>query len=143
MKNLYELSSEFRSMVRSHFFSFESDSETINRSINLFIEHNMLTESGKRRYPKYFQTVLSVLATELKNEYMNTCTIFCYEIDGQLFTTYNKKQINKYLFNGETEIPNYREAGKEDRLIELRKTDQKVKSGFFYGSGEPYFLSEN
>ena len=64
--------------------------------------------------------------------------IFCYEVDGSLYTTF-KKEKHFYTFTGTTEIPNYKSVkGIEEKIL---KSKGEVKSGFYYPDGKPYYIS--
>lgn len=101
------------------------------------------TDSGNYRYPQrdIFAATVAI-DTTIKN-LLSDFTVFCYKIDGELYTTYNRNKPFKYSFKGnpaDITMQNYREAGKEPRLLELGKNDSVV-SGFYYPCGKPFFVS--
>lgn len=139
MKLLSDLTSLFSSEARSLICIFRQNQKQVMERYNGMIKTVFYTESGKRRYPKSWQQTCNSVFFEVLEVYKSQNLIFCYEIDGDLYTTYKNK--NNSYFIGETSIPNYRKAGKEDRLIELRKKGDPIKSGFYYSDGKPFFVS--
>lgn len=140
MKHLSELTSFFSSEARSLICTFRQNQQQVMERYNDLILNVFHTNSGARRYPQYWQTVCNSVFFEVLEVYKSQNLIFCYEIDGQLYTTHKNKSNSWFI--GETSIPNYRKAGKEDRLIELRKNNKKIVNGFYYVDGKPFYTSE-
>ena len=138
--NMYELIDLFSSAV-SGGYNMKMSSRELNDRINELKQYHFFTDSGKKRYTNFESYAVIGSIESTKKILFNQLLIYCYEIDGKLYTTYNSNAPHKYNFIGKTEIPNYRKAGKEDRLIELQKNKYDVTSGFYYPCGKPYFIS--
>lgn len=133
----YQLANQLESLLK-RCFMFKASQSEIMTEFNKFFDYHFKTESGKHRYSKTIQNALLVLWYQSIKRLQDENTIFCYEIDGKLYTTFNADNRKNYYFTGETNIPNYRQV--ENRLIELRKQDKDVVSGFYYPCGKPYFV---
>ena len=140
MKTLNELCKTFISELRSC-IRFKMSSDDINTHIERIKAHQYKTTNGNERYPQYYKTAVNAAMDATRDILVQQNTIFCYEIDGDLYTTFKPFNNNSW-FIGFTEIQNYRLAGIEDRLIELRIKNKPIKSGFYYGCGKPYFVKE-
>lgn len=138
--NMYELIDVFSSAVCGG-FNMKLNSRDLNEQINKLKQDHFFTDSGNNRYPDYFKSAVTGAIEASRKMLFNQRLIFCYEIDGVLYTTFNSDRPNEYNFKGDTQIPNYRKAGKEDRLIELRKNNGDIKSGYYYSCGKPFFIS--
>ena len=142
MKTIFDLTRGASDLVKPG-FKFESTQDEIVKSYNAFILSNFYTDNDNRRFPNYYQSSVSSVYREVMQNCFELSLIYCYEIDGQLFTTYNSDYKQNYYFIGTTDIKNYRVAGKEEKLNDLRRSNIKVKSGFYYGSGKEYFINPN
>ena len=135
-KSIYRLSENVTQLVRSNFVSFKGGPAELNQSYKQFVDTNFYTEKGSNRYPNKYKLTCEMLRYELVKLFESMYLIYCYKIDGELYTTY--KNSNNSHFVGTTDIKNYRSAGKEDRLIELRKSNEPIEHGFYYPCGKPY-----
>jgi hypothetical protein len=133
----YQLADQLESLLKRCFMFKATQLETM-AEVNKFFDYHFKTETGKQRYSKTIHNALSVLWYQTIKRLQDENTIFCYVIDGKLYTTFNAEKPNNYYFKGETKIPNYRQV--ESRLIELRKQDVDVVSGSYYPCGKPYFV---
>jgi hypothetical protein len=139
MKTLNELSSEVRSFVNSQFLFKEESGESFKR-FNNWLESEAFTNSGKKRLPAYYVTCLNTVYTQLTELYRDHNCIYCYMVDGVLYTTFKKDNKNKYLFKGDTEIKNYR----EDQGVERKVLNSEYsESGFYHSNGKPYYTIKN
>lgn len=133
MKPLTELTADLRKLIDQN-FSFKLTQAESLEIIGEWIDNTMHTDNGNRRYPRYYQTSLNVFRHEYMNVRMNELTLFCYDYNGVLYTTYNRNKPASYMFKGVTDIQNYKDAGISDN--ELWNCD----SGFYYNCGKPYFV---
>lgn len=139
IKTLSTLTSDLRALIDQN-FRFELDQPAMLKSIHEFMQDNMFTDSGKRRYSKTYQTALNAFWYEYTNIKQNENTIYCYEVNGKLYTTYDKLgKPFKYWFKGQTDIENYRIHSEIDDMVLCGKYE---RSGFYYGSGKPFFIRE-
>lgn len=142
MKTVYSLASELKRELKSHFMTFENDQSTVSAYMNNWLVANTRTSGNNYKYPKKDIHALKMLLVTLMEDYMEQFTIYCYNIDGDLYTTYNSDKPFKYNFRSHKKpvMENYRDAGKEVRLMELQKNSGNVQSGFYYPTGKPYFV---
>lgn len=129
---------EAQSMIR-----FKADHNEIMKHYHKICNNHFITENGNKRYPNYYQTTCNAIFFEILELLKSQSLIYCYEIDGKLYTTFNSDYPNKYSFKGLTDIQNYRKAGKEDRLNNARKNNENITSGFYYPCGKPFFIRTN
>lgn len=118
-------------------FSFKLPADKVNNYINEFLDYHLLTETGKPRYSRSIAKALRLYWLTRQESLENEQLIWCYEIDGELYTTYKNKDLNN--FKGITNIQHYRDAGKEEKLLELERAGNTVKRGFFYPCGKPFY----
>ena len=136
METLGQLSSRVTSLVKAHFKHFKSEQKQICEAYNKFLKDNLFTDSGNRRYPKYVQTALNCVFSEMMELHRSEKLVFCYKVDGKLFTTFNKHKVEKYLFTGKTDIPNYRENSDiEEKVLHSEYSE----SGLYYPCGKPFY----
>ena len=136
----YELIELFSNEVR-YGFKWQMTSRELNEKLNKLKEYHFFTKSGSDRYPGYFKTAIIAAIHTTRKIYFNQDLIYCYLIDDQLYTTYNKNRSDNYYFKGITELQNYRVAGKEDRLNNARKNNESITNGFYYPNGKPFFVT--
>lgn len=133
---LGQLCDKITSHVHSHLTHFQSSSRETNAGISAFIDLHMLTNSGNNRYPAYYGSVLRHCATQIKQMLENQNLIYCYEIENNLYTTYDASKSNNYNFKGTTKILNYRQDPKIDKLV---LNSQYTDSGLYYPCGKKYY----
>ena len=133
MKTIYTLTSELRNKIDWNFKVRMSQSDMLS-DINKWFDNTMLTASGKRRYPHYYQTALNAFNFEYMRVKADENTIFCYDVNGTLCTTYNAERPDSYSFKGTTDIINYRKAGIADSIL------HQCDNGYYYPCGKPYFV---
>lgn len=92
MKYLYALTDQVSQLLRSE-FRFTNTSETITETINKHIKSTMLTASGKRRYPHYYETSLRASVYTIKGMLEQEHTLHGYWFKDE-FYTYTKNQTN-------------------------------------------------
>lgn len=127
MKNLYQLSDELVSLIKTQ-FNFTNDSRKINQVAMMHIDKIMLTESKKYRYPKKYQTALHQVFYTTKKQLEENHIIFGYWHDGIFYTT---KTTSKHKKTREL----YQILGNRE-LIRL------LKCGLYYESNlSPYFIN--
>lgn len=131
---LHVLTNNLKNLI-DQCFRFEMQSQDINKEIIKFIDSHMLTATGKKRYPDYYSTALHNFAAEFKQVRMNEKTLFCYLVDGELYTTY-KKSASWYV--GEVTLKSYRQDPAIEQKVLYSKGD--ITNGFYYNSGKPFFV---
>ena len=143
MKTVYEVIATLTKDIKSAFFIEKKNQTDLNVYSYQRLSFLTRTDSGNLRYAKKDIHACQCVINQLLQDLLNDFTVFCYQIDGELYTTYNKDNSFKYAFKGNPAtitMKNYREAGKESRLMELSK-DNNVVSGFYYPCGKPFFVS--
>ena len=133
MITLQKLTNELRRTIESQFL-FQNTKKQIWEEVNKFIHEKAITDKGNRRYPKYYDKSLLAFAHEYIEKMAEDLTIFCYNVDGKLYTTYNKNNPTKYYFKCVTDIPNYKDHNIPDKIL------WESKAGFFYGNGKEFYL---
>lgn len=126
MKNLYQLSDELVSLIKTQ-FNFTNDSRKINQVAMMHIDKIMLTESKKFRYPKKYQTSLHQVFYVTKKQLEENNIIFGYWHDGIFYTT---KTTSKHK--------------KTSELYEILGNGNfsQLKCGLYYESNlSPYFIN--
>lgn len=137
-KNLNDLSSNVRSLINSSFKHYYQDSGDMFKQFDKWLKGEMLTSGNKRRYPLYFATCLNVVYTQLSELYRDQHCVYCYKVDGVLYTTYNKHKQNNYLFAGSTDIENYR----VNPVVESKILNGEYsESGFYFACNGKTFYS--
>ena len=140
MKTLNELLSNVTSLVDSHVKSYHSSSLDLQNCFTTWLDSHMLTDSGNRRYPLYYNTALRAVFDQMVDLYTRQNCIFCYLVDDVLYTTYNKNNHNKYYFIGNTDIESYRLNPEIERRILARDF---ISSGLYYSNGKCYYSHIN
>lgn len=138
--SMYQLIELFSNEVKS-MFNFKMTSEQMSNRLNELKNIHFLTEKGNKRYPAYYYSAVTGAIESTRKIMFIQNLIYCYEIDGALYTTYKPNKPCKYDFIGKTDIPNYIEAGKESRIINHRKNNESLISGFYYSCGKPYYVT--
>ena len=136
-KSISSLMSELRSLIDQG-FRFELTQQDINKSVSDWFDKTFLTESGNKRYPDYTRMALNAFWSEFINVRMSENALFCYVVDGKLYTTFNKHLPHKYTFKGTTSIKNYKEDPSVEEKILSRKGN--ITDGYYYPNGKPYFV---
>lgn len=89
MNTLYELTEKLAHTI-DYQYGNSAPSDYINRVVNEFIAANMETESGKLRYPQYYETALRQVASCARIILNSRCIIFGYWYEGEFYTTDKK-----------------------------------------------------
>lgn len=92
MKHLYALTDQLVSILK-HQFMFTNTSSKMTENINNHIQGVMLTATGKKRYPNYYETSLRATAYTVKGMLEREHTLHGYWFEDE-FYTYTKGQPN-------------------------------------------------
>jgi hypothetical protein len=136
-KSLAVLTGELRGLIDQNLRFKLTQSEGI-AAVHQFFDYHFKTDNGKKRYPDYYRSALNAFWYEFLNVRIAEDLLWCYEIDGKLYTNYNKNNPSKYCFKGITDLPCYRDNPEiEKRLL----SDNNVIRGTYYPCGKPYFVT--
>jgi len=136
-QTLNTLTSDLRAVIDQG-FRFELTQSQIAANVNQFFDMHFLTDTGKKRYPDYYRIALNAFWCEFLNLRMAENTLFCYLVDGVLYTTHKK---NASWFNGVVTLPHYKDNPAIEEKVLYSKGD--VTNGYYYNSGKPYFVKLN
>ena len=137
MKTLNELSSNVLSLIRSNFYHQQQDSGEQYQQFNKWLKMELFTKAGKKRFPNYFVTCLNVVYMQFSEYMRDTNCIYCYNVNGVLYTTFKSGVKNKYSFKGETSIKNYR-VDPDIELVILN--GDYTESGFYFAdTGKTFY----